>query len=210
MEWLESPSADGAGDRMAHGEALGRGLAELHRAGAADFGYPDAFGYPKDNFVGLLPQKNGWMSRWSEFYRDRRLLPQLEIAAEHGRLTSQRRRLADRLLERLTDWIDDSAVRPSLLHGDLWGGNWLVTTDGPAVIDPAVYFGDREMDLAMASLFGGFPDTFFRSYREAFPLLSGYEERIPLYQLYYLLIHLNIFGESYGPSVDRLLRRYGG
>lgn len=210
MEWLESPSDQASRDRMAYGEALGRGLAQLHRATADSLGHPAAFGYPKDNFVGLLPQQNGWLSRWSEFYRDRRLMPQLKIAAQNGRLTGQRREWVDRLLARLSDWIDDRQVRPSLLHGDLWGGNWLPTTDGPAVIDPAVYFGDREMDLAMASLFGGFPDTFFQTYKEAFPLLPGYEERIPLYQLYYLLIHLNIFGESYGPSVDRILRRYGG
>lgn len=203
MEWLESPSDVNTSDLQAYGVALGKGLAKLHRASA------DAFGYLRDNFVGLLPQYNTWTPKWSEFYRDRRLAPQLVLAAHKGRLGGERRRLAERLLERLSNWIDDQVIRPSLLHGDLWSGNWLTTTDGPAVIDPAVYFGDREMDLAMARLFGGFPDSFFKSYQEAFPLRPGYAERLPLYQLYYLLIHLNIFGESYGPAVDRILCLYG-
>lgn len=202
LEWLEH------GPQVSHraggaGEALGRGLAGVHRLSA------DAFGFPQDNYIGVLSQRNDWSSRWTDFYRERRLMPQLAIAARRGRLTAKRRRLAERLLERLPDWIDDSAVRPSLLHGDLWGGNWLTTPTGPAVIDPAVSYGDREMDLAMASLFGGFPQSFFEAYQEAWPLLPGFQERRPLYQLYYLLIHLNIFGESYGPSVDRILSRYG-
>ena len=204
MEWLEPPPRGAAFDVSAQGEALGRGLAKLHRVSR------EAFGFEHDNFVGLLPQQNRWSTRWSEFYRDRRLVPQLEIAACRGRLNARRRRLAERLLEALPGLIDDGAVRPSLVHGDLWGGNWLATAQGPALIDPAVYFSNREMDLAMASLFGGFPDSFFQSYHEAFPLPPGHAERLPLYQLYYLLIHLNVFGEAYGPAVDRILLRYSG
>lgn len=215
LEWLEHGAGlsrragridgpNGTGEASDPGKALGQGLAGLHRVSA------DAFGFPKDNYIGVLPQPNGWIARWSDFYRERRLVPQLDIAAQKGRLNPRRRRLAERLLKRLTEWIDDEAVRPSLLHGDLWGGNWLVTPTGPAVIDPAVYYGDREMDLAMASLFGGFPQSFYDAYQEAWPLPPGHQQRRPLYQLYYLLIHLNIFGESYGPSVDRILSRYGG
>ncbi len=201
MEWLDPrPAAGGPGDA---GAALGRGLAALHRAAA------ERFGFLKDNFIGLLPQKNTWNESWTSFYRDQRLVPQLEIAARKGRLTPERRARAQRLLDSLSRWIDDQAVQPSLLHGDLWHGNWLDTVDGPALIDPAVYYGDREIDLAMAALFGGFPRSFWQAYQEAFPLRPGWEERRPLYQLYYLLIHLNHFGEAYGPAVDRILARYG-
>src|SRR5690606_41591649 len=131
-------------------------------------------------------------------YRDVRLVPQLDIAAQKGRLNPKRRRLAERLLKRLTEWIDDEAVRPSLLHGDLWGGNWLVTPAGPAVIDPAVYYGDREMDLAMASLCGGAPPSFSDAYQEAWPLPPGHRTLRPLYQLYHLLISRHCLGLSYG------------
>lgn len=199
MEWL--PPAVGEHHRQA--EALGVGLAQQHRATAP------LYGWEKDNFIGLLPQTNRQSRRWVDFFRDGRLRPQLELAEKKGRLTPQRRRWAEKVLERLEEWIDEEALSPSLLHGDLWGGNWMATVHGPALIDPAVGYGDREMDLAMAQLFGGFPPAFFEAYREAYPLRAGYEERRPLYQLYYLLIHLNLFGESYGPPVDRILRRYG-
>jgi|GEM_PF-22887 len=185
------------------GEALGRGLAALHRTTA------QAFGFARDNFVGLLPQRNAWQESWVSFFREQRLKPQLLLASEKGFLTRERRALAERLLDQLPRWIDDRAVLPALVHGDLWHGNWLDTADGAALIDPAAYYGDREMDLAMASLFGGFPESFWRTYEEAYPLLPGFEERRPLYQLYYLLIHLNLFGEAYGPAVDRILRHYG-
>jgi fructosamine-3-kinase len=111
----------------------------------------------------------------------------------------------------LDRWIGEADCQPSLLHGDLWGGNWLVSAAGePVLIDPAVYYGDREADLAMTRLFGGFPPAFYGAYEEVFPLASGHAEREPLYRLYYLLCHLNLFGESYGGSVDGILRGYGG
>lgn len=200
MEWL--PPAPAGEDRR-QAEVLGRGLAQQHRKTAA------LYGWEKDNYIGLLPQYNRQNRRWVDFFRECRLRPQLKLAQTRGRLNPQRRRWAERVLERLEEWIDEEAVSPSLLHGDLWGGNWMATVDGPALIDPAVCYGDREMDLAMAELFGGFPRAFFDAYREAYPLAAGYEDRRPLYQLYYLLIHLNLFGESYGPQVDEVLRRYG-
>jgi fructosamine-3-kinase len=117
----------------------------------------------------------------------------------------------ERFIARLEEWIDDQAVQPSLLHGDLWGGNWLISTNHqPVLIDPAPYYGDREAELAMCHLFGGFPAHFFHAYNEAWPPASGRDERIPLYQLYHLLNHLLGFGESYGAQVDRVLRRYVG
>jgi fructosamine-3-kinase len=122
----------------------------------------------------------------------------------------KRAKQLDRLLERLPEWLGH-AVKPSLLHGDLWGGNWIAGPGGePYLIDPAVYFGDREVDLAFTELFGGFSPRFYEAYREAYPLEPGYGERKPLYQLYYLLVHLNLFGEAYGTDVDRVLARYAG
>lgn len=198
LEWL--PPAPGA-DENEQGRRLGRALAALHEHTAA------AYGLDHDNYIGLLPQTNRPNPSWTAFYREQRLEPQVKLAHDRGRLTPQRKQGLAKVLDRLPQWIDEQAVAPSLLHGDLWAGNWLATQWGPALIDPAVYFGDPEVDLAMAALFGGFPRTFFEAYLEARPLPPGHEERRVLYQLYYLLIHLNLFGESYGSSVDAALRR---
>ncbi|MDR6226395.1 fructosamine kinase family protein [Desmospora profundinema] len=200
MEWIHPGEP---GPRTA--EVLGQGLAELHRFTAS------AFGWQADNFIGILLQPNTRTDHWPSFWRDQRLLPQFRLAEKRNRLPSERYRRLERLMDRLDHWLDTSDAVPSLLHGDLWGGNWLVDTDGrPCLIDPAAYHGHREVDLAMTELFGGFPKTFHHAYREAYPVDPGYEERRPLYQLYYLLVHLNLFGEGYGESVDRILRRYAG
>ena len=107
--------------------------------------------------------------------------------------------------------MEGRLCQPALLHGDLWGGNWLVAeNDTPMVIDPAVYVGEREADIAMTALFGGFPPAFYEAYQDVFPLAEGWLDRQPLYKLYYLLCHLNLFGESYGGQVDSILRRYAG
>ncbi len=203
MEWLTPPPQAGPGERIDQGKMLGAGLASLHLHSAASYGFTE------DNFVGLLPQRNRQCHSWIDFYRDERLEPQLKLAHELGRLSVSRAKALTRMLDRLPTWIDQEAVRPSLLHGDLWGGNWLKSDTGPALIDPAVYYGDREVDLAMAHLFGGFPESFFTAYSEAAPLAPGHEERRPLYQLYYLLIHLNLFGEGYTASVENIVAHYG-
>lgn len=200
LEWLEPAT----GSERGQGAELGRGLARLHRV------TQERYGFEENNFIGILPQKNPLMTSWIDFYREARLLPQIELAARKGRLGTARRRLADRLLHRLPEWIDEADIRPSLIHGDLWGGNWLATRHGAALIDPAVCYADREMDLAMTRLFGGFPPEFYAAYHEEFPLRPGHQDREALYQLYYLLVHLNLFGEAYGPGVERILRRYGG
>jgi fructosamine-3-kinase len=201
MEWIE---AGPAVDHAKAAEALGHGLAALHCVSAV------AFGLDQHNYCGATPQANTWTSSWSEFYGQQRIGFQMELAAQQGHPPASRRRRLERLIERLGDWIDD-AVRPSLLHGDLWGGNWLVDAAGePVLIDPAVYFGDREAELAMCQLFGGFPPAFFRAYDVAWPPVPGRDERVPLYQLYHLLNHLNLFGETYGAQVDRVLQRYVG
>jgi len=200
MEWLDQVS----GAEWEMGGRLGEEVAALHRVSR------ESFGFDEDNYVGAMPQVNRPTAGWTDFYRRFRLQPQFEEARRLGRLGPERSRLAERLMERLPEWIDDAEAEPSLLHGDLWGGNWLAAAGGPALLDPAVYYGDREMDLAMARLFGGFPESFFAAYEASFPLRPGWRERLPLYQLYYLLVHLNLFGESYGPQVDRILRRYAG
>ena len=200
LEWIERAGA-GKGGRAA--ERLGRELALLHRKRQA------TYGLDHDNYIGRLPQPNRTMDSWVEFYRTQRLGAQRDQAAAQGLLPPHRARLLDQVMESLERWIDESHCQPSLLHGDLWGGNWMVAANGePVLIDPAVYYGDREADLAMTALFGGFPRSFYAAYAEVFPLAPGYNERQPLYQLYYLLCHLNLFGESYGGPVDSILRRY--
>jgi fructosamine-3-kinase len=203
MEWIDS-GTQGLSSRGA-AERLGLGLAEIHRTRA------EAFGLGEDNFIGILPQPNGWYRNWTDFYRERRLLPQIRLASERGLLPERRSRLLHRLCDRLDQWLERPDLRPSLLHGDLWNGNALADSGGvPCLIDPAAYYGDREVDLAFSEMFGGFPSRFYDAYNEAFPLPPEYSARKPLYQLYYLLVHLNLFGESYGPAVDRIIERYGG
>lgn len=188
--------------RSSFDEELGRGLAALHRAGAP------AFGLDHDNFIGRLPQQNDPAPTWSEFYRTRRLGAQLERATLHRRGTARMQSGFDKLFERLDDLVGPREP-PARLHGDLWGGNLHVDADGaPCLIDPAVYGGHREVDLAMMRLFGGFSERCFAAYREAYPLAEGYRERVELYQLYPLLVHVNLFGGSYVSSVERALARY--
>ncbi len=183
---------------------FGAALAELHRHTAS------RYGLDRDNFIGRLPQPNDQMPRWVDFYREHRIGFQMQLARRKGRLPARREKLLTRLMERLPEWIDENAVVPSLIHGDLWGGNYLVDGQGRAVlIDPAVCYADREMDLAMSELFGGFPARFYDAYFEAYPA-PGYPERRALYQLYYILAHLNLFGESYGGRVDSIAAHYVG
>lgn len=203
MEWIEQRSRYAPLlDQRSAGALLGQQLAALHRLSAP------AYGLDHGNYCGATPQDNRTLPTWIEFYGQRRLGFQMELAGRQGLLPGERRRRLERLIGRLDRWIDESACRPSLLHGDLWGGNWLVDAAGqPVLIDPAVYYGDREAELAMCRLFGGFPAEFFAAYDAAWPPAPGRDERIPLYQLYHLLNHLNLFGESYGGQVDSILRR---
>jgi fructosamine-3-kinase len=181
-------------------ERLGRGLAALHRFGAP------GFGLDHDNFVGRLPQSNAAVpGGWAAFYRARRLEPQLRRAVEGGRAPARMRRGFDRLFAALPE-LCGPAEPPARLHGDLWGGNLLCDDAGaPCLIDPAVYGGHREIDLAMMRLFGGFGERVFAAYDEAFPLADGHEDRVVLYQLFPLMVHLNLFGGGYGSSVEAAL-----
>lgn len=171
--------------------ALGARLALLHRRTAANFGWN------RDNTIGSTPQHNEWCSDWIVFLRSRRIGFQLQLAQRNGyrgRLQSS----GEKLLAGLDAFFAGYRPEASLLHGDLWGGNAAVLADGePAIFDPAVYYGDREADLAMTELFGGFPPAFYRGYDAAWPLDAGYRVRKNLYNLYHLLNHLNLFGGSY-------------
>lgn len=188
LEWIEPGHVGDGGWR-----ALGHALARMHRAGA------QGFGAPRDNYIGPLPQQNGWLDDWTEFYRERRLLPQLERAFSAGAFDASQRRVLNSFIESLDTILRDAADRgPSLLHGDLWSGNAHPSADGHvALIDPASYYGDREVDLAMTELFGGFPRIFYDAYAEEWPTPPGSERRRSAYRVYYLLVHVNLFGGSY-------------
>jgi fructosamine-3-kinase len=199
LEWIDSgsPSA-GAAERFV------RGLARLHRAGAA------AFGWHADNVIGPLPQANAPCATWPEFLSERRLLPMARLAHARGALGAAGLARVEALAARLAD-LCGSPEPPARLHGDLWGGNAILgAVGGPVVIDPAVYGGHREMDLAMMRLFGGFPAAVFAAYAEAFPLAPGHEDRLELCQLYPLLVHAALFGGGYGAGAERIARRYAG
>jgi fructosamine-3-kinase len=190
LEWIE-PS------RSENWQALGRGLAALHRHTS------NCFGYEVDNLIGRLPQLNGWYDVWPRFWAEQRIGFQMELAAEEGLLPSP----LVRRIERLCTEAEKACTRPSavasLLHGDLWRGNVMFSGDAPVLIDPAVYYGDREVELAFTELFGGFGTDFYAAYRESFPLADGYENRRGFWQLYPLLVHLNLFGQSYLSGVER-------
>jgi fructosamine-3-kinase len=186
-------------------EALGRGLAALHRFGAP------GFGLDHDNFIGRLPQSNlpAAGAGWAAFYRERRLEPQLRRAADSGLASPAMRRGFERLWAALESLVGP-AEPPARLHGDLWGGNLMCDESGaPCLIDPAVYGGHREIDLAMMRLFGGFGARVFAAYDEAWPPSPGQPERVGLYQLYPLMVHVNLFGGGYVGSVEAALRGLG-
>lgn len=172
-------------------------LAALHLTSSPEFGFISS------NYIGSLPQHNNREGSASEFYITQRLEPQLRMASQRGFSFDN----LDQALKNISESIPEEP--PALIHGDLWSGNYLVNEQGqPCLIDPAVSYGPREMDLAMMKLFGGFPDLVFLRYSKVFPLHPGFEQRISLWQLYYLLVHLNIFGNSYLGSVKRILKQY--
>ncbi len=181
------------------GAALGTALAQLHRI-AGEF-----FGWPEDNFIGATPQQNKPHPGWPHFFGERRLQPQLQLALQNG----MDRALVTKgygIIERIGGLFIDYRPLPSLLHGDLWSGNAAqVCGGGPVIYDPACYYGDREADIAMAELFGGFPISFYAAYRAAWPLDPGYEARKPLYNLYHVLNHYNLFGSAYLGQAQRMI-----
>jgi protein-ribulosamine 3-kinase len=207
LEWLELVAPT-----LAVAAALGERLAALHRIQST------RHGWTRNNFIGRTPQRNDQHESWSRFFREQRLLPQLELAANNH----AERHTIDRgyvLADTLDAWFSSHQPVPSLLHGDLWGGNWGATrvtrgSEGePVLFDPAVYFGDREADIAMTRLFGGFPTAFYDAYETAWPLDPGAQMRVTLYNLYHVLNHYNLFGGGYlaqaRAMIDRLLAEVG-
>jgi fructosamine-3-kinase len=195
LEWLEPESPATEFDRV-----LGKGLAGLHRVSEG------GWGAPVDGFIGRLAQANAPAKDWSEFWWGRRLHPQLQLAYGSGLLVpspewERLREIQPALLAAA------EADGPSLLHGDLWSGNVMASRAGPALVDPSVYQGHREVDLAMSELFGGFGRDFYASYEDAWPLQAGHRERRWVYQLYYLLVHVNLFGASYVARTRDILAR---
>lgn len=182
---------------MGNATLLGRQLATLHSHTHTEFGWH------RDNTIGATPQVNAWRGDWIEFWREQRLAPQFERAAGNGaprKLVEQGRCL----LDRLDEVFDGHQPQASLLHGDLWGGNVAYCQGQPVLFDPAVYYGDRETDLAMSELFGGFPAEFYAAYQQVWPLAPGYERRRTLYNLYHVLNHFNLFGGGYAEQASRM------
>jgi fructosamine-3-kinase len=209
LSWLDlEPAAGGARD--GRWWQLGQFLARLHRASRGGNGGRGC-GWDRDNFIGASLQPNGWCEAWPRFFAEARLGPQLDMAARAGRALRQ----ADALLAQLPRWLARHPVEPVLVHGDLWRGNAALVRGGVAALfDPACYWGDREVDLAMARLFGGFPRAFFTGYEEEWPLSAGARERVEIYNLYHLLNHANLFGGSYWSAaqacIDGLLAGAAG
>ncbi|MFD2130644.1 fructosamine kinase family protein [Pseudogracilibacillus auburnensis] len=198
LEWIEGKKSDETE------EILGQKLAELHQS------FGRMHGFQTDTYIGLLPQPNELNANWLDYYRKKRLGSQMEQGIEKGLIKDKRRKQLEQLSERLDEWVP-SFVEPSHLHGDLYIGNWIVGPGGePYLVDPSFLYGDRHFEIAYTELFGGFPSKFYESYHESYPLRKDYEDVKPIYQLYYLLAHLNLFGESYGESIDTILDRYVG
>jgi fructosamine-3-kinase len=187
-------------------EQLGRGLAALHRTASSSL--DGRFGFDEPNFIGSLTQDNTFAAAWPEFYATRRLEPQVRAAIDRGIAPASWQRGFARLFAMMDDLTGPSEP-PSRVHGDLWSGNVMIDDGGaPCLIDPAVYAGHREVDLAMLRLFGGLGARTLAAYHEAAPLAEGHASRVALYQLYPLLVHVNLFGGSYVPSVERALQQY--
>lgn len=175
---------------------LGRGLALLHQV------HGDRFGFSEDNFIGRSPQLNTWRDNWGEFFLENRLNFQLSLIRKENLQKALRQELKKQS-HKIVDLLNAHQPKASLLHGDLWSGNVLFDSSGPWLIDPAVYYGDRECDLAMTRLFGGFPEFFYQFYERENPLPEDWSTRLPIYNLYHELNHFQIFGDSYWPSVKK-------
>ena len=196
MEYIESaPPSSG------FWEDFGRKLAHLHSHSA------DQFGLSHSNYIGSLAQINELKNDWPSFYAECRILPMLKLARANQRMSEHQIKRMENLLNRTSELMTQEA--PALIHGDLWSGNYHVDSNGaPSLIDPSVAYSHREMDIAMMHLFGGFSSSLYDSYHEVYPLVEGWRDRIELFQLYPLMVHVNLFGSSYVPQVMRIVERY--
>lgn len=201
MEWIEP--APGV-DPSEFASDYGRILAAQHSVTGK------SFGLDHDNFNGDLRQQNTPNTSWGVFFRDQRIGVQMEIARDKGLLTPEREIVLRNMMSRTVAILHGATNPPSLLHGDFWSGNFIVAHGGSlAVVDPSVYYGDREIEIAYTEMFGGPPAGFLEAYRRAYPLASGYEYRRPLLQLYPMLVHMNHFGDDYWSGVEAICRYYG-
>ena len=193
LEWLEF----GGGDSQSW-EKMGQNLAHLHQVSLSD-----RFGWHCNNTIGSTPQINTISNNWADFFAHQRIGYQLRLAKERGGNFPDE----DQVIPAISEILSQHQPHPSLVHGDLWSGNAAITVDGePVILDPATYWGDREVDLAMTELFGGFPAAFYRGYNDVFPLDAGYQQRKTLYNLYHILNHFNLFGGGYASQANRMLQ----
>lgn len=194
LEWLDLGRSGGSAWSV-----MGRQLAAMHRATSAS-----GFGWKMNNTIGSTPQPNPWTADWVTFWQEHRIGFQFKLANRRGGHFPQQ----NRLLDAIPQLLAGHEPQPALVHGDLWSGNAAVTHAGdPVIFDPATYYGDREVDIAMTELFGRFPADFYRAYYEAFPLDSGYQQRQVLYNLYHILNHFNLFGGSYASQANRMIEQ---
>lgn len=182
-------------------ETFANQLADLHRNSN------DYFGLDQNNYMGSLPQDNSQSKSWGEFFVTRRIEPTVKMSRDLNRLSEEMVRKFDRFYATLEDFFPKE--KPSLIHGDLWSGNYMADKEGnPVIYDPAVYYGHREMDIAMTQLFGGCSAEFYEHYNEVFPMEKGWEERMDVANLYPLLVHVVLFGGGYARQVESILRRF--
>ncbi|MCH3922646.1 fructosamine kinase family protein [Limosilactobacillus sp.] len=196
LNWLDESAGSQA--------ALGRAVATMHQQESAN----GQFGFVDNHRTKALVKDNSWNRSWADFYVNQRLLPEVKVAAERGRWNRWRQEHFDQLVKQFTAYYQEHTVKPSLLHGDLWAGNFMFANDEPYLIDPDAVYGDREFDLAMTTVFGGFDQEFYQAYAAQYPFTPGINDRLPWYRFYYLCMHLVLFGESYGDAVDRILSQY--
>ncbi|AKG21926.1 fructosamine kinase family protein [Calothrix sp. 336/3] len=194
LEWLEMGGSNGKS-----WQEMGQKLAAMHKINSSK-----DFGWNIPNTIGSTPQINTWTASWSEFYTHHRLGYQFQLARRRGGYFPQ----SEELLMAIPELLAGHEVEPSLVHGDLWGGNAGCTVDGePVIFDPATYYGDREVDIAMTELFGGFPTAFYQGYEKVYPLDAGYSRRKTLYNLYHIINHFNLFGGSYESQANSMIRK---
>ena len=196
MEYLQPASNTSGFD-----DCLGRGIAQLHRKTAS------AFGFYHPNYCGTTLQDNTWTDNWPEFYAERRIWNLVQQIKTTRGMSLEDLKIYEKLVGRMPVLLAHQTI-PSIIHGDLWSGNYMYTANGPALIDPACYYADREMELGMMKLFGGFPSTVWNAYQEEFPLPEGWQQRIRLYQLYHVLNHYLLFGVSYGQQALEIAKEY--
>ncbi len=194
LQWL-----DLSGGNNHSWREMGRQLAAMHRQGTGN-----SFGWDRNNTIGSTPQVNTWMDSWADFFAEQRIGYQLRLAKRRGGSFPDTNKVMHAVRDKLADRQPDS----SLVHGDLWSGNAAIATDGaPVIFDPATYYGDRETDLAMTELFGGFPAAFYNGYNEVWQLDSGYPQRKSIYNLYHVLNHFNLFGGGYSNQAQRIIQQ---